>query len=182
MEGCAFRFLPPAAGPGQFSFPKGLGLTENGPAPSGFRLRWLKKTVATMQAAGCFCEAGLGQGGFFGCTSPLHSYMAAAQALLGSTLRIPVSEPSPCHGPLLSSSLSPWRHEVGIFGLKGFGWSLQQHEASCAATSASTTVETTTVETTTREPILAAELVEAARLWHCAWTLRSTSQLLVKKA
>ena len=127
MEGCAFRFLPPAAGPGQFSFPKGLGLTENGPAPSGFRLWWLKKTVATMQAAGCFCEAGLGQGGFLGCTSPLHSYMATAQALLGSTLRIPVSEPSPCHGPLLSSSLSPWRHEVGIFGLKGFGWSLQQH-------------------------------------------------------
>ncbi|CAE7217727.1 NRT2.5 [Symbiodinium necroappetens] len=36
---------------------------------------------------------------------------------------------------------------VGIFGLKGFGWSLRQHEASCAATSAPTTVETTTVET-----------------------------------
>ncbi|CAE7269309.1 NRT2.5 [Symbiodinium necroappetens] len=46
---------------------------------------------------------------------------------------------------------------VGIFGVQGFGWSLRQHEARCAATSA-----TTTVEATTTEPMLAAGLVEAA--------------------
>ncbi|CAE7158724.1 NRT2.5 [Symbiodinium necroappetens] len=52
---------------------------------------------------------------------------------------------------------------VGIFGLKGFGWSLRLHEARCAATSAATNNETATVETTTREPMLAAGLVEAAK-------------------
>ena len=46
---------------------------------------------------------------------------------------------------------------VGIFGVEGFGWSLRQHEARCAATSAATTVEATTTE-----PMLAAGLVEAA--------------------
>ncbi|CAE7869373.1 NRT2.5 [Symbiodinium microadriaticum] len=46
---------------------------------------------------------------------------------------------------------------VGIFGVQGFGWSLRQHEARCAATSAATTVEATTTE-----PMLAAGLVEAA--------------------
>ena len=49
---------------------------------------------------------------------------------------------------------------VGIFGLKGFGWSLRQHEASCAAISAPTTVEATTTE-----PMLAAGLVKAAATW-----------------
>ena len=46
---------------------------------------------------------------------------------------------------------------VGIFGLKGFGWSLRQHEASCAAISAPATVEATTTE-----PMLAAGFVKAA--------------------